>query len=146
MSWNLEEAVSYYKYQGAPGDQSMLIALLREVQEEKGGISHGEVALIAEMLRTKPGVLLALIKRIPRLKIKDIHCLELCAGPNCGKHTALADFAEKLSKESAGKIEVKFTPCMRMCAKGPNIRWDGKLYHGATNELLMELIASKGEV
>ena len=33
--WNLEEAVSYYKKQGAPSDQSALVSLLREVQQEE---------------------------------------------------------------------------------------------------------------
>ena len=29
---------------------------------------------------------------------------------------------------------------MRMCGKGPNIRWDGTVYHRATPELLKDLI------
>ena len=38
MAWELKDAVSYYKKQGAPGDQSALISLLREIQEEFGAI------------------------------------------------------------------------------------------------------------
>ena len=38
MAWELREAVSYYQKQGAPGDQSALLSLLREVQEEFGCI------------------------------------------------------------------------------------------------------------
>ena len=37
MSWNLEEAIEYYKKQGAPGDQTALVGLLREIQQENGG-------------------------------------------------------------------------------------------------------------
>ena len=37
MSWNLEEAISYYKTQGAPADQSALIGLLKEIQQENQG-------------------------------------------------------------------------------------------------------------
>ena len=37
MSWTLEEAVAYYKKQGAPQDQTALINLLREIQTESGG-------------------------------------------------------------------------------------------------------------
>ena len=37
MSWDLKEAVEYYGRQGAPGDQSAVISLLREVQQENGG-------------------------------------------------------------------------------------------------------------
>lgn len=29
MEWNLEEALDYYRRQGAPGDQNALIALLK---------------------------------------------------------------------------------------------------------------------
>ena len=36
MNWNLEEAISYYRTQGAPGDQSVLIRLLREVAKAEG--------------------------------------------------------------------------------------------------------------
>ena len=140
MTWNLEEAVSYYKSQGAPGDQTAIIALLREIQREKGGISQGEVGIIAELLGTKTGVLLALIKRIPSLRLSDIHCLELCAGPNCGKHKTLSDAAEKLCKDAKGKIVLKYVPCMRLCGKGPNLRFDSQLHHRADETLIKELL------
>jgi hypothetical protein len=29
---------------------------------------------------------------------------------------------------------------MRLCGKGPNIRWDGTLYHGADEALLKMLL------
>ena len=61
----------------------------------------------------------------------------MCAGPNCGKHKALAACAKELS--SGGQFTLKFTPCMRMCGKGPNLRWDGVLYHQATEDLLRTL-------
>ena len=37
MSWSLEEAIAYYKSQGAPGNQNALISLLKEAQLENGG-------------------------------------------------------------------------------------------------------------
>ena len=136
MSWNLDEALSYYKKQGAPGDQSASIALLKEIQAEYGNIPAGLLPTLAEALSTKEGYFLALIRRIPSLRLETKNCLELCAGPNCGKHTALAAFAESLPG-----ITVKFIPCQRMCGKGPNIRWNGKLQHRATEELIRKLIA-----
>lgn len=141
MNWNLEEAIVYYRTQGAPEDQSVLIGLLREIQKENGGVSRGDLENIAEAMEIKIGVLLALMKRIPSLRLKDTSCLEICAGPNCGKHRELAAFAENLCK---GRVELKFVPCMRMCGKGPNIRWNGKLYYRATKELLQEVISSNG--
>ena len=136
--WSLEEAVSYYKKQGAPSDQSALVSLLREVQQENGGaVPKSALPAMAEGLGVKESYLMAVIRRIPSLRLSDMHTLELCAGPNCGKHAALAASAEKLCK---GKnITLKFTPCMRLCGKGPNLKWDGKLYHKADEALLRSL-------
>lgn len=141
MSWDLKEAVEYYGRQGAPGDQSAVISLLREVQQENGGsIPLSAPEEIAGLYGIKAGFLLALIKRIPSLRLADGHCLELCAGPNCGKRTELAALAEKLCKAHPGKITLKYVPCMRLCGKGPNLRWDGKLYHQADEALLRRLM------
>ena len=138
MSWNLEEALSYYQNQGAPRDQGVLISLLKEIQQEEGSISRADIGRICEKYAIKEGILLVLIKRIPSLRLSDTHVLEICGGPNCGKHTALAEYAQKLQRES-GKFTLKLVPCMRMCGKGPNLRWDGKLYHGADKELIRKL-------
>lgn len=141
MSWSLEDAVLYYKKQGAPGDQSAVISLLREVQQENGGsIPADTLAVIAGAYGVKESFLRAMIKRIPSLRLADTHCLELCAGPNCGKRAALAAFAEELHNTVPGKFTVKYVPCMRMCGKGPNIKWDGKLYHQADAALLQRLV------
>lgn len=143
MAWTLPEALDYYKRQGAPADQSALIALLTEVQQAHGGgIPKHLLTEISEYYGTKEALLLAIIRRIPRLRLSDLHTLEICAGPNCGRHTALAASAEQLCAAHRGKISLKFTPCMRMCAKGPNIKWDGKTYHNASEALLKQLIDS----
>lgn len=136
MSWNLEEAAAYYRRQGAPADQTASIALLREIQQEYGHIPARLLPAIARELGTKEGYFLALIRRIPSLRLEKAHCLELCAGPNCGKHTALAAFAESLPG-----VTVKYIPCQRMCGKGPNIRWNGRLYHRADEALIRKLLA-----
>lgn len=138
--WDLQEAVDYYKKQGAPSEQSALTALLKEVQQENGGSIPGYlVAEIADGLAVKQTYLLAVIKRIPSLRLADTHLLELCAGPNCGKRTELAALAEALCRKNP-KVTLKFTQCMRMCGKGPNLKWDGKLYHAADKALLRRLL------
>lgn len=145
MSWSIEEAVAYYKKQGAPGNSAAVISLLREVQQENGGsIPRFALEEMGAALGVKEGFFLALIRRIPSLRLGDTHCLELCAGPNCSKRAALAAFLE----ENYGLRPETFTwrcvPCMRLCGKGPNIRWDGKLYHQADAALLRRLIEGKG--
>lgn len=138
MAWELSEAMDYYRRQGAPGDQGALIALLKEVQQECGGISRQDLADITGTYGIKEGLLLALIKRIPRLRLREGHTLELCGGPNCGKAAELAAFAEEIVRQR-GDIALKFVPCMRMCGKGPNLRWDGRLHHRADPALLKSL-------
>ena len=141
MEWNFQEALAHYKSIGAPADQQALVSLLREVQAESGGsITRADLGRIADNYKIKDAILLALIRRIPSLRLSDTHILELCAGPNCGKCTALAACAEKLQKEQG--FTLKYVGCMRMCGKGPNVRWDGKVYHGVTETLLKELVTT----
>ncbi len=139
--WNLEEAVAYYKQQGAPGDQSALVSLLREVQGENGGgIPKGLLPRMSQLLAVKESYLLAVVKRIPSLRIADTHVLELCGGPNCSKRARLAEFVEKTYGSKPKDFEVRYVPCMRLCGKGPNIRWDGTVYHGADEALTRRLL------
>ena len=142
MAFSLEESVAYYKKQGAPSDQSALVSLLREVQQENGGaIPRSALPALTEGLGVKESYLLAVIRRIPSLRLSDSHTLEMCGGPNCGKHAALAAAAEKLCK---GKnVTLKFVPCMRLCGKGPNLKWDGTLYHKADEALIKRLLEEK---
>lgn len=139
MAWDLREAVAYYKRQGAPGDQTALLSLLREIQEEYGGIPKQLLTETGELLGIKESFLMALVRRQPRLRLMDTHTLELCAGPNCGKRVELAALAEKLC---AGRSDVllKFLPCMRQCGKGPNLKWDGHLHNRADEKLLRQLL------
>ena len=136
----MDEIIEYYKRQGAPSDQQAVIALLREVQSLYGSIPSWAPEAIAEKLGTKPGLLLALIRRIPSLRLGEGHLLEICAGPNCGRHPYLLEAAEKLVK-GRNDVALKTIPCQRMCGKGPNIRFDGKLYHKADEALLRQLLA-----
>ena len=139
MDWNLQDALNHYQRMGAPTDQQALISLLREAQTGNGGaLSRADLGRIADYYKIKEAILLALIRRIPSLRLSDTHILELCAGPNCSKCTALAECAEKLQKERG--YTLKYIGCMRMCGKGPNIRWDGKVYHGVTEDMLKELV------
>lgn len=142
MTRELKETAAYYQKQGAPGDQTALTGLLREIQEEFGAIPAHLLPETARLLGTKESFLLAVIRRQPRLRLADTHVLELCAGPNCGKSLALADLAEKLCAGKTG-ITLRFTPCMRQCGKGPNLKWDGTLYNRADAELLNKLLENK---
>ena len=134
----MEEILSYYRQQGAPGDQTALVNLLKELQQIYGAVPMWALEQTAQAYEIKISFLLAIIKRIPSLRLENTHLLELCAGPNCGKHTQLAASAEKLCKLKG--VTLKYMGCQRMCGKGPNLKYDGKLYHKATEELLKELL------
>ena len=137
MSWDINEAIAYYRRQGAPGDQNALRNLLTELQEESGGtIPRDLLGRAAEGLGVKESFLTAIIRRIPRLRLADVHVLEICAGPNCSRRGQLAALAEQYR----GRVEVRLVPCMRQCGKGPNLRFDGKLCNGADGQLLDRLI------
>ena len=140
MSWNFEEALDYYRRQGAASDQNTLIALLKEIQGELGAIPVDVPAKIAEAYGLREPLVLALIRRIPSLRLSGGHCLELCAGPNCGKAASLADYAEQIAPKG---VTVRRVGCMRLCGKGPNLRWDGKVYHQADRALIRRLMEHK---
>ena len=141
MAWDFQESIEYFRQQGAPGDQTALVSLLREVQQENGGyLQPADINSIAEALGVRQTYLLAVIKRFPGLRLGNTHCLELCGGPNCSKRAALAAFVEKKYGASPAGFTIKYVPCMRLCGKGPNIRWDGTLYHRADEALIRRLV------
>lgn len=138
MTFDLKEAVEYYRKQGAPSDQTALVQLLKELQQASGGsISMDSLSEITTAYGISLSFLQAVIHRIPSLRIAGNHLLEICSGPNCGKHAALAVWAEQQHRRD---LTIKFVPCMRQCGKGPNIRLDGRLYHSATVALLESLM------
>ena len=138
----MEEMLSYYKKQGAPHDQSALTALLKEIQEEHGGaIPSYLLPQVAEGLGTKESYLLAVIKRLPSLKLAEQKpLLELCAGPNCPKRANLAGFVEKTYGREPNAFTLKYVGCMRQCGKGPNLRWNGTVYNQADEALIRKLV------
>ncbi len=145
MAWNMEEALAYYKNQGAPGDQSALTAFLRELQEENGGRIPSDLLLpAAKILQVKQSYLLAVIKRFPSLKLLEQKpCLELCGGPNCTKRAGLAAFVEKTYGKTPENFTIRYTGCMRMCGKGPNLRWNGVVYNEADEALIRQLVKER---
>ena len=148
--WNLTEAIEYYRGQNVSQDQQALIELLREVQSENGGsIPACALEEITAQLDIRPAILTAILKRCPGLRTQTApHSLELCAGPRCQKRECarLHAFIEKNYQAKNGGISAKggfsyrLTGCMKNCANGPSMKWDGKLYSQATPELLRSLI------
>ncbi len=146
MAWSLEEALAYYRSLGAPQTQTALIQLLQEIQEEhQGSIPLWILPQIAEAYDIKETLLNAIIRRIPRLRLSGTHCLELCGGPNCSRSAQLARFVEQTYGSAPKGVTVKQVGCMRLCGKGPNLKWDGVLYHHADEDLIRSLFAQAAQ-
>ena len=70
MQWNFEEAIVYYKKLGAPKDQSALISLLKEIQQEHGNSIPGYmVKWIAEAYEIKESFLFAIPFPLESVKV-----------------------------------------------------------------------------
>jgi len=142
---NLKEMLDYYRSQGAPNDQQMLIALLKEAQESDGGVlKNHTLSGIAEAYDLKPSVLMALIRRISSLRYEDVpHSLEVCRTCKC--NPAIRDYIENeigIGSGSASRelgFSYRLVNCMKNCKNGPSIKWDGVLYSHATIDLLKKL-------
>ena len=141
-----QEALNYYREQGAPGDQQMLTALLREVQEADGGVLRPEsVEAIARCYETPLALLNALIRRVPTLRTAEAsHRLEMCQ--TCRKNRELAAFVRQEYDVESGGVSreggfaFQLVNCMKNCKAGPSIRWDGTLYPHADEALLRQLV------
>ncbi len=135
----LDEIIAYYRDEGAPGDQSMLIALLKEAQEENGQFTMETLGAIAQGLGVKPTLLAALIRRLPSLRMADKpHRLEICQ--SCRQGRELRAWAEKAAQ--TGNFTCHAVPCMKSCQNGPSARWDGELIPQATADKLKKRIQS----
>ena len=134
QDWTLEEALAYYRRQGAPGEQGALVALLREVQEERGGaLPAADLAEIAAALSLRDTFLSAIIRRYPGLRTEEApHRLELCGGPRCSGRGAarLAAFVEETygvrpgGVSASGRFTYRITGCMKNCPNGPSLPLD----------------------
>lgn len=148
MREQMRELIAYYREQGAPGDQQMVFALLREMQEICGGVLTGEALdEIAAAYGMKNAMLLAMIRRLPGLRYEDApHRLEICG--RCKAGAGLAAFVERAYGAKSGAacpagFLYRVVPCMKNCKNGPSIRWDGALYSRADEAMIRRLVEEK---
>lgn len=141
---DINDSIAYYRAQGAPQDQQMLIAMVREVQQECGGVLTAQaVSRIAQAVGWKESTLCALIRRAPSIRMEDApNRLEVCG--TCPKGAALRAYIEqtwgvKSGQKSAQGFTYHVTGCMKNCARGPSVKWNGELYPHATRELIDRL-------
>ena len=142
----LTELINYYREQGAPQEQQILVLLLKDVQQLCGGaLSAHALTEIAEAYHLKASVLHALIRRIPSLHTDDApHRLEICG--TCAKSGSIARYIEETYGVRSGEVSKKggflfqVTGCMKNCRQGPSVRWDGNLLSRVSTDILRRLI------
>ena len=142
----LQEMITYYGDQGAPEDQQMLIAFLREAQEADGGmLTPDTLSAAAAAYGIKETMLQALVRRIPGLRsVSAPHTLEVCG--TCRAGAKLRAFIEKTYGVRSGSVNeaagflYRVTPCMKNCRNGPSVRWDGRLIGRADEAMIRGLI------
>ena len=144
----IREIIAYYQGQGAPQDQQMLIALLREAQDEMGGVlSQAVIEDIAQAMGMKSTMLLALIRRVPSLRMENAaHRLEVCG--TCRAGAKLRDEIEHTYGVKSGAacgagFSYHVTHCMKNCKNGPSIKWDGVLHSQADMRLVRALVGGQ---
>ena len=145
---DIRELIEYYREQGAPQDQQMIIALLREAQEANGSVLSAKVLTqIAGAYGMKETALSALVRRVPGIRLEDApHRLQICG--LCRAGAKLRDFVERTYGVKSGGVSAagfayQVTPCMKNCKNGPSIRWDGELHSRADAALIERLISGK---
>ena len=141
-----QEMIEDYRAQGVPGDQQMLIALLREAQEADGGVlSRWTISALAQAYGIRESLIDALIRRVSGLYSEEAaHRLEICGICRAG-----APLLEMIARtygvksgeacDSAGFV-YRVVPCMKNCKNGPCVRWDGQLYSSMDKKRLRALI------
>ena len=146
----IREMIEYYRTQGAPQDQQMLIALLREAQEADDGLLlQNTMEAIAKAYGLKSTMLQALVRLVPDLRMESAaHRLEVCG--TCRAGAKLREDIERIYGVRSGGCSEKggfvyrVTPCMKNCRNGPSIRWDGRLHSHADMKLIQALINGNG--
>ena len=107
---------------------------------------------VCKELGVKDSYINTVIKFTSDIKTEKVaHRLSICKGENCKSKgsSELHDHIIKKYKVNPGKVSEKYgfsydvCGCMKQCAKGPNIRWDGKIYSKVTTKMLDSLITEK---
>lgn len=144
--WKIDEAIAYYRDQGAPKDQQMLIALLREIQQETGPLTQEVILQVEGAYGLSASIIPALIRRVPSLCMDTHpHRLELCQ--NCGRRLAVWVENEYGVKPGCAcdkhGFTFQLTGCMKNCKAAPSAKWDGVLHPRASEELIRKWIVGK---
>ena len=147
-----EEIFEYYGALENRGEQVVIVAMLRELQEVYGCIMAGTAERVADVAGVKGAFVRALVRMYPTLKeAAFLHEIIVCMGKACSEkggrdiykvlQRVLKVRGNGISRD--GKVRVRTQSCLKHCGTAPNVLIDGKLYTGVTQEKLMGILKNE---
>jgi len=145
----LQEILDYYSRQKDRKDQTVIVEMLRELQEVQGFLPPDLKRRAAEAAGVDASLIQLLIRRYPSLKDAPyIHEIIACTGERCGNKNGLA-VLEAVRKElhiqkdglsADEKTLLKTRCCLKKCRSAANLYLDGRLYSAVTPERVPEIL------
>ena len=149
MEERLRELWDYYAGRADRQDQTVIVELLREVQEICGCVPSNQQREAARVCGVPESLIAALVKRYPSLREADYrHEITACSGERCrakGAAAVLDALRRELGIESQGlsadgMFFLRTQNCLKHCGTAPSLLIDGELLPRVTPEQIPALI------
>ena len=149
MQESIQEILEYYAGRRDKTDQTVLVELLREIQEVCGCVPPDVQHEAAAACGVPQSLIAGLVRRYPSLREAAYrHVITACTGRCClGKQggAVLETLRRELGVENEGisqdgSILLKTQICLKSCGTAPNLRIDGTLIPHVSPEQIPALL------
>ncbi|HIS78941.1 MAG TPA: NAD(P)H-dependent oxidoreductase subunit E [Candidatus Caccousia stercoris] len=149
MQESIQEILEYYAGRRDKTDQTVLVELLREIQEVCGCVPPDVQHEAAAACGVPQSLIAGLVRRYPSLREAAYrHVITACTGRCClGKQggAVLEALRRELGVENEGisqdgSILLKTQICLKSCVTAPNLRIDGTLFPHVSPEQIPALL------
>lgn len=149
MQESIQEILEYYAGRRDKTDQTVLVELLREIQEVCGCVPPDVQHEAAATCGVPQSLIAGLVRRYPSLREAAYrHVITACTGRCClGKQggAVLEALRRELGVENEGisqdgSILLKTQICLKSCGTAPNLRIDGTLIPHVSPEQIPALL------
>ncbi|WP_162611353.1 NADH-quinone oxidoreductase subunit NuoE family protein [Anaeromassilibacillus sp. An200] len=149
MQESIQEILEYYAGRRDKTDQTVLVELLREIQEVCGCVPPDVQHEAAAACGVPQSLIAGLVRRYPSLREAAYrHVITACTGRCClGKQggAVLEALRRELGVENEGisqdgSILLKTQICLKSCGTAPNLRIDGTLIPHVSPEQIPALL------
>lgn len=145
----ISEILDYYANRSDKSDQTVIISLLRELQQANGCIPVSLQERAANAAGVPVSIIRTLMKFHSDLKSSDYrHEITVCTGVRCGSQHAsslLALLRQELKPNKDGisedgSIRLCVQSCFKKCRSAPNVMVDEVLHPAATREDVLAIL------